>query len=85
MHLKLLEPLRELFKDEVEGTREGTWSADLRLTVTLPRPGLAVRVLGPVTREELELLRSVDVGVHPGPEGHGLYHQIWQAFGSFFR
>ncbi len=81
MHLKLLEPLRELFKDEVRELGRELGLPDLMVDRhPFPGPGLAVRVLGPVTREDLELLRSVDAVFIRYLRDNGLYHQIWQAF-----
>ncbi len=81
MKLRLLEPLRELFKDEVR--RVG---ADLGLDPEIlnrqpfPGPGLAVRILGEVTRERLELLRSADEIVDEEIREASLYESIWQSF-----
>jgi GMP synthase (glutamine-hydrolysing) len=82
MNLKLIEPLRELFKDEVR--RVG---AELGLPKRLiqrhpfPGPGLAIRILGDVTPERLEILRQADAIVMEEMEASGLYEQVWQAFG----
>jgi GMP synthase (glutamine-hydrolysing) len=81
MHMKLVEPLRELFKDEVR--RVG---ADLGLEPEVlnrqpfPGPGLAVRVLGEITTEKLRLLRDADEIVHEEIRGAALYDSIWQSF-----
>lgn len=81
MHLKLLEPLRELFKDEVrELGRELGLPDHMVDRHPFPGPGLAVRVLGPVNHEDLELLRKVDAVFIEYLRSNGLYHQIWQAF-----
>jgi GMP synthase (glutamine-hydrolysing) len=81
MKLKLIEPLRELFKDEV---RQVGMELDLpREMVTrqpFPGPGLAVRVLGEVTLERLEILRSADFIVIEEIKGAGLYEKVWQSF-----
>lgn len=90
LHLKLLEPLRELFKDEVRG---------LGLELSLPRsmvfrhpfpgPGLGVRILGEVKREYAELLRRADaifideLKAARDPEGHTWYDKTAQAFAVF--
>jgi GMP synthase (glutamine-hydrolysing) len=81
MKMRLVEPLRELFKDEVR--RVG---ADLGLEPEIltrqpfPGPGLAVRVLGEVTSERLDLLRGADAIVEEEIRGAGLYESIWQSF-----
>ena len=81
MKLRLIEPLRELFKDEVR--RVG---ADLGLDPEIlnrqpfPGPGLAVRILGEVTAERLELLRAADEIVSEEIRAASLYESIWQAF-----
>jgi GMP synthase (glutamine-hydrolysing) len=81
MKLRLVEPLRELFKDEVR--RVG---AELQLPRELvwrqpfPGPGLAVRVVGAVTAERLALLREADAIVEQEVRAAGLYEQTWQAF-----
>jgi GMP synthase (glutamine-hydrolysing) len=82
MNLALVEPLRELFKDEVR---------QLGLELGLPRhmisrqpfpgPGLAVRCLGPITRPRLDVLRAADAIVEEEIQGAGLYESIWQSFG----
>ncbi len=81
MRLQLVEPLRPLFKDEVRRLGE-----DLGLPASLvwrqpfPGPGLAIRVLGEVTPERLELLRAADAIVREELGPHGLGREIWQAF-----
>lgn len=81
MNLKLIEPLRELFKDEVR--RVGK---ELGLPETIlgrhpfPGPGLAVRILGEVTREHLEILKKVDGIFIEELRSKKLYDEIWQAF-----
>ena len=81
MTLKLVEPLRDLFKDEV---REVGLSLGLPSEVVyrqpFPGPGLAIRVIGEVTREKLELLRACDWIVIDEIKGANLYHQLWQTF-----
>jgi GMP synthase (glutamine-hydrolysing) len=82
MHLKLIEPLRELFKDEV---RELGAALDLPRHVLwrqpFPGPGLAVRVLGEVTRAGCDVLRAADVIIEEEIRAAGLYESIWQSFG----
>jgi GMP synthase (glutamine-hydrolysing) len=78
---QLIEPLRELFKDEVrEVGRELGLPEEIVGRHPFPGPGLAIRVLGPVTRERLDLLRQVDAIYIEEIRAAGLYDQIWQAF-----
>jgi GMP synthase (glutamine-hydrolysing) len=81
MNLKLIEPFRELFKDEVRAVglelglpEEFIWRHPF------PGPGLAVRVLGPITRDRLDLLRSADAIFVEEIKKAGLYRNIWQGF-----
>jgi len=81
MHLKLVEPLRDLFKDEV---RELGKVLGLPNTIVwrhpFPGPGLAVRILGDVTEERLRILREADERVVKEIRRAGLYRDLWQAF-----
>ncbi len=78
---KLIEPLRELFKDEVRQVgRELGLPEEIVGRHPFPGPGLAIRVLGPVTEERLDLLRRVDAIYIEEIRAAGLYDQIWQAF-----
>ena len=78
---KLIEPLRELFKDEVRQVgRELRLPEEIVGRHPFPGPGLAIRVLGPVTQERLDLLRLVDAIYIEEIRAAGLYDQIWQAF-----
>jgi len=81
MHLKLIEPLRELFKDEV---RELGRKLELPESIIgrhpFPGPGLAVRILGHITRERLFILREADEIYISELRRADLYDQIWQAF-----
>ncbi|MCA9679983.1 MAG: glutamine-hydrolyzing GMP synthase [Kofleriaceae bacterium] len=82
MNLALVEPLRELFKDEVRQL-----GAELNLPRHMlwrqpfPGPGLAVRCLGPLTRPRLDVLRAADAIVEEEIRAAGLYEAIWQSFG----
>jgi GMP synthase (glutamine-hydrolysing) len=82
MKLKLVEPLRELFKDEVRelGSELGLPRAVL-WRQPFPGPGLAVRVLGEVTKARCDLLRAADAIIDEEVRAAGLYESIWQSFG----
>ena len=81
MRLKLVEPLRELFKDEVRRLgRELALDDAILLRHPFPGPGLAVRVLGEVTEERLAILRRVDAIFLHELRSAGLYHETSQAF-----
>ena len=78
---QLIEPLRELFKDEVRQVgRELGLPEEIVGRHPFPGPGLAIRVLGPVTEERLDVLRRVDAIYIAEIRAAGLYDQIWQAF-----
>jgi GMP synthase (glutamine-hydrolysing) len=81
MKLKLIEPLRELFKDEVRqvGLELGL-PREMVIRQPFPGPGLAVRILGEVTRDRLEILRAADVIVLEEIRKADLYEKIWQSF-----
>jgi GMP synthase (glutamine-hydrolysing) len=81
MRLKLIEPLRMLFKDEVRrlGKVMGL-PKDILGAHPFPGPGLAIRILGPVTPEGLLLLRKADAIVQQEFRDAGLYDRVWQAF-----
>jgi GMP synthase (glutamine-hydrolysing) len=84
MGLKLVEPLRELFKDEVrEVGKELGLSKEITGRQPFPGPGLAVRILGETTKERLDILREVDWIVVDIIKKHGIYNKTWQAFGVF--
>ncbi len=81
MHLKLVEPLRELFKDEVRALgRELGLPASFVGRHPFPGPGLAIRCPGEITREKLDILRKADAVYLDQIRRHGLYDEIWQAF-----
>lgn len=82
MEFALVEPLRDLFKDEVRavGSEIGL-PDDIILRQPFPGPGLGVRIIGEVTAERLDILRAADVIVLEEIKAAGLYHDIWQSFG----
>jgi len=82
MHMKLVEPLRELFKDEVRALgRELGLPDDMVGRHPFPGPGLAIRIPGQeITREKLEILRKADHIYLQEIRRAGLYDKIWQAF-----
>ncbi|MFC4270831.1 glutamine-hydrolyzing GMP synthase [Sneathiella chungangensis] len=81
MNMKLVEPLRELFKDEVRDLgRELGMAAELVDRHPFPGPGLAIRIPGTITRERLEILRKADTIYLDEIRKAGLYNEIWQAF-----
>ncbi|HSM00502.1 MAG TPA: glutamine-hydrolyzing GMP synthase [Candidatus Limnocylindria bacterium] len=81
MHLKLVEPLRELFKDEVrELGRELSVPGHILDRQPFPGPGLAVRIIGPVTKERIRVLQEADAIVQEEVRTAGLYESIWQSF-----
>ena len=81
MNMKLVEPLRELFKDEVRVLgRELGLPPDLVNRHPFPGPGLAIRIPGDITKEKLDLLRAVDAVYLDEIRKAGLYDEIWQAF-----
>ena len=81
MRLKLIEPLRELFKDEVRALgRELGIPESIVGRHPFPGPGLAIRIPGAITREKLALLRKADAIFLEEIRAAGLYDAIWQAF-----
>ena len=81
MKLKLIEPLRDLFKDEVRRIgRDLQMPDDILQRQPFPGPGLAVRILGEVTAERVALLQEADDIVVAEIKAAGLYQQIWQSF-----
>jgi GMP synthase (glutamine-hydrolysing) len=84
MRLQVVEPLRELFKDEVRevarrlGVAEDVWKRH-----PFPGPGLSIRIVGEVTRERLAVLRSADRILIDEIRAAGLYDSLWQAFAVF--
>jgi GMP synthase (glutamine-hydrolysing) len=81
MKLKLIEPLRDLFKDEVRRIgRDLKMPEEILQRQPFPGPGLAVRILGEVTPERVALLQEADEIVVAEIRAAGLYQQIWQSF-----
>jgi GMP synthase (glutamine-hydrolysing) len=81
MHMKLVEPLRELFKDEVRALgRELGLPDKFVKRHPFPGPGLAIRIPGEITHEKLEILRKADTIYLEEIRKAGLYDEIWQAF-----
>ncbi len=79
--MQLIEPFRELFKDEVrEIGRILKVPSEILERHPFPGPGLSVRILGSVTKDKLELLREADYIYIDTLKKHGLYNKIWQAF-----
>lgn len=80
MHLELVEPLRSLFKDEVRrvGAELGI-PANLLNRHPFPGPGLAIRILGEITPDKVQLLQEADDRYIQGLKEHNLYDQVWQA------
>ncbi len=84
MNLKVVEPLRELFKDEVRELADRLGLSDhLSRRHPFPGPGLAVRVVGEVTEERLVMLRAADRIVTEEIRAGGWYDKLWQAFAVF--
>jgi GMP synthase (glutamine-hydrolysing) len=82
MNLKLVEPLRELFKDEVRALGEELGlPRHVLWRQPFPGPGLAVRVIGEVTKERCDILRGADTIIDEEIREAGLYESIWQSFG----
>ncbi|HBP12105.1 MAG TPA: GMP synthase (glutamine-hydrolyzing) [Nitrospina sp.] len=81
MQLKLLEPFRELFKDEVRALgREMGISDEIINRQPFPGPGLAIRILGEVTPERLKVLCAADKIILQEVKAAGLYNDLWQSF-----
>lgn len=81
MKLKLIEPLKYLFKDEVRtlGTELGL-QEELVWRQPFPGPGLAIRIIGKVTAKRLEILREADAILLEEIKQHGYYKKLWQSF-----
>lgn len=81
MNLKLIEPYRQLFKDEVREIARILGLPDSIINRhPFPGPGLGVRIVGEITRQRLKILREADVILERIIKKHGIYNDIWQAF-----
>jgi GMP synthase (glutamine-hydrolysing) len=81
MEFQLVEPLRNLFKDEVRAVGEELGlPEEICWRQPFPGPGLAIRVIGEVTHEKLEILRGADTIVLDEVRKAGMYHDLWQSF-----
>jgi len=81
MHLKVVEPLRSLFKDEVRNVgRDLGLAEDFIRRHPFPGPGLAIRILSDITPEKIAILQEVDAIFINELHKHGLYDEVWQAF-----
>jgi GMP synthase (glutamine-hydrolysing) len=84
MKLKVVEPLRSLFKDEVRRVgKELGLDPDILNRHPFPGPGLAIRILGDVTPEKVRIIQEVDHIFIEGLKTHNLYNEVWQA-GAIF-
>jgi len=84
MKLRLLEPLRELFKDEVRRVGEALGlPKEVVWRQPFPGPGLGVRVIGEITRERLKILRAAEAILHDEMMSSGWYWKVWQSFCVF--
>ncbi|WP_022854667.1 glutamine-hydrolyzing GMP synthase [Thermodesulfobacterium thermophilum] len=81
MHLKLIEPLRELFKDEVRKIAELLGlPKHIIWRQPFPGPGLAIRIIGEISEEKLDILREADAIVTEEMLNSGWYYKVWQSF-----
>jgi GMP synthase (glutamine-hydrolysing) len=84
MKLKIVEPLRLLFKDEVRRVgRSMSIPEQILERHPFPGPGLAIRILGAITRDKVAILQEVDAIFINGLKEHNLYNKVWQA-GAIF-
>ena len=84
MRMKLIEPLRQLFKDEVRRVGEALGlPKEVVWRQPFPGPGLGVRVMGSITNENLEILRNADAVLQEEMAASGYYWKVWQSFAVF--
>ena len=85
MNLKLLEPLKEFFKDEVRilGKTLGL-SKDINFKHPFPGPGLGIRIIGKITKEKVKILQEADYIFINELVNNNLYNKIWQAYAVFY-
>lgn len=82
MNLKLLEPLKYLYKDEVRKVaKKLKFPDEIIWRQPFPGPGLSIRVIGPVDRERLDILREADEIIKQEIKKNNLYKKVWQSFG----
>src|SRR5690606_22354264 len=80
LNLKVIEPLRYLFKDEVrEAGRELALPPNILKRHPFPGPGLAIRIIGAISTEKVRILQEADALFINGLKNHGLYDTVWQA------
>jgi GMP synthase (glutamine-hydrolysing) len=80
MKLKVVEPLKSLFKDEVRRVGAGLQiDPDILNRHPFPGPGLGIRILGEITREKIRILQEADAIFIDGLKSTGLYKEVWQA------
>ena len=83
MQLKLIEPLKELFKDEVRGLGKSLGLDPLILNKhPFPGPGLAIRIVGKITEKKIEILQEADDIFMNSLKKNKLYNKIWQAYAA---
>ena len=84
MQLKLIEPLKELFKDEVRGLGKSLGLDPLILNKhPFPGPGLAIRIVGKITEKKIQILQEADDIFMKSLKKNKLYNKIWQAYAAF--
>ncbi|PKP54744.1 GMP synthase (glutamine-hydrolyzing), partial [Candidatus Atribacteria bacterium HGW-Atribacteria-1] len=82
MKLKVLEPLKYLFKDEVRKVaKKLKFPEEVIWRQPFPGPGLSIRIIGPVEKERLDILREADEIIKQEIKKNGLYKKVWQSFG----